>query len=161
MGAMVEEMESLHKNQTWDLVELPKGKRAIGCKWVYRKKEAGAKKEGEKFKARLVAKGYSQRQGEDYDEIFSPVVRHTSIRVVLALVAHTDMELEQMDVKTAFLHGDLEEQIYMVQPEGFSHPGQENLVCKLKKITLWAEVVSEAVVQMVRRLHDLDRLQAM
>ena len=59
MGAMVEEMESLHKNQTWDLVELPKGKRAIGCKWVYRKKEAIAEKEGEKFKARLVAKGYS------------------------------------------------------------------------------------------------------
>src|SRR4051812_10021143 len=93
MGAMVEEMESLHKNQTWDLVERPKGKRAIGCKWVYRKKEAVAEKEGEKFKARLVAKGYSQRQGEDYDEIFSPVVRHTSIRVVLALVAHADMEL--------------------------------------------------------------------
>src|SRR4051812_10294751 len=133
MGAMVEEIESLHKNQTWDLVELPKGKKAIECKWVYRKKEAVAEKKGEKFKARLVAKGYSQRQGEDYDEIFSPVVRHTSIRVVLALVAHADMELEQMDVKTAFLHEDLEEQIYMVQPEGFSHPGQENLVCKLKK----------------------------
>src|SRR4051812_6802321 len=94
MGAMVEEMESLHKNQTWDLVELPKGKRATGCKWVCRKKEAVAEKEGEKFKARLVAKGYSQRQGEDYDEICSPMVRHTSIRVVLALVAHADMELE-------------------------------------------------------------------
>ena len=61
------------------------------------------------------------------------MVRHTSIRVVLAMVAHLDMELEQMDVKTAFLHGDLEEQIYMEQPEGFSQPGQEHLVCKLKK----------------------------
>ena len=126
MGAMVEEMESLHKNQTWELVELPEGKRAIGCKWVYKKKEAVSEKEGEKFKARLVAKGYSQKKGVDYDEIFSPVVRHTSIRTVLALVAHSDMQLEQMDVKTAFLHGDLEEQIYMVQPEGFSQPGQEH-----------------------------------
>ena len=133
MGAMVEEMESLHKNQTWELVELPEGKRAIGCKWVYKKKEAVSEKEGEKFKARLVAKGYSQKKGVDYDEIFSPVVRHTSIRTVLALVAHSDMQLEQMDVKTAFLHGDLEEQIYMVQPEGFSQPGQEHLVCNLKK----------------------------
>src|SRR3954464_420669 len=98
MGAMVEEMEALHKNQTWDLVELPKGKRAIGCKWVYRKKEAVAEKKGEKFKARLVAKGYSQRQGHDYDELSASVVRHTSIRVVLALVAHADIELEQMDI---------------------------------------------------------------
>jgi hypothetical protein len=81
----------------------------------------------------LVAKGYSQQKGVDYEEIFSPVVRHTSNRTVLALVAHYDMALEQMDVKTAFLHGDLEEQIYMEQPEGFSQPRQEHLVCKLKK----------------------------
>ena len=85
-------MESLHKNQTWELVDLPTGKRAIGCKWVYKKKEAISEKQGEQFKARLVAKGYSQRKGVDYDEIFSPVVRHTSIRVVLAMVAHLDME---------------------------------------------------------------------
>ncbi len=133
MQAMVEEMESLHKNKTWELVELPKGKRAIGCKWVYKRKEATSEKEGERFKARLVAKGYSQRKGIDYDEIFSPVVRHTSIRVMLALVAHFDMELEQMDVKTAFLHGDIEEDLYMEQPEGFSQPGEEQLVCKLTK----------------------------
>ena len=69
----------------------------------------------------------------DYDEIFFPVVRHTSIRVVLAMVANLDIELEQMDVKTAFFHSDLDEQIYMEQPEGFSHFGQEHLVCKLKK----------------------------
>ena len=109
MGAMVEEMKSLHKNQTWELVDLPIGKRAIGCKWVYKKKEAISKKQGEQFKACLVPKGYSQRKRVDYDEIFSSVVRHTSIRVVLAMVAHFDMELEQMDVKIAFLHGDLEE----------------------------------------------------
>uniref|UniRef100_A0A2N9EML6 CCHC-type domain-containing protein n=1 Tax=Fagus sylvatica TaxID=28930 RepID=A0A2N9EML6_FAGSY len=112
MEAMVEENESLSKNKTWELTELPKGKKPIGCKWVFKKKEAVSEKEGERFKARLVAKGYSQRHGIDYDEVFSPVVRHTSIRAVLALVADQDLELEQLDVKTAF-HGNLEEEIFM------------------------------------------------
>ena len=133
MEAMVEEMESLNKNKTWELSELPKGKKSIGCKWVFKKKEAVSEKEGERFKARLVAKGYSQRYGIDYDEVFSPVVRHTSIKVVLALVALQDLELEQLDVKTTFLHGNLEEEIFMEQPEGFKKPGTENLVCRLKK----------------------------
>jgi hypothetical protein len=133
MGAMTKEMESLHKNQTWDLVELLERKKTIGCKWVFKKKEAISEKWGEKFKACLVAKGYSQHKGVDYEEIFSPVVKHTSMREVLALVAHYDMALEQMNVKTTFLYGDLEEQIYMEQPEGFSQPGHEHLVCKLKK----------------------------
>lgn len=133
MEAMVEEMESLKKNKTWELTELPKGKKTVGCKWVYRRKEAMTDKERERFKARLVAKGYSQRKGIDYDEVFSPVVRHTSIRILLALVASYDLELEQLDVKTAFLHGDLEEVIYMEQPEGFKQPETEELVCKLKK----------------------------
>ena len=131
-GAMAEEMESLHKNQTWDLVELPEGEKAIGCKWIFKKKEAMSEGEEVKFKARLVAKGYSQRKGIDYEEIFSPVVRHTSIRAVLALVAHHDLYLEQMDVKTAFLHGNLEEQIFMSQAEGCRPSGQEQLVCKVK-----------------------------
>uniref|UniRef100_A0A2N9G8M7 CCHC-type domain-containing protein n=1 Tax=Fagus sylvatica TaxID=28930 RepID=A0A2N9G8M7_FAGSY len=133
MEAMVEENESLSKNKTWELTELPKGKKPIGCKWVFKKKEAVSEKEGERFKARLVAKRYSQRHGIDYDEVFSPVVRHTSIRAVLALVADQDLELEQLDVKTAFLHGNLEEEIFMEQPEGFKQPGTENLVCRLKK----------------------------
>ena len=109
-------------------MELPKRKRKIGCKWVFKKKEAVSEKGGEKFKAHLVAKGYSQQKGVDYEKIFSPMVRHTSIRVVLALVVHYDKALEQMDVKTTFLHGDLEEQIYMEQPEGFSQPGDRKSV---------------------------------
>ena len=133
MEAMVEEKESLNKNKTWELLELPKGKKAIGCKWVFRKKDAILEKEGERFKAKLVAKGYSQRHGIDYNEVFSPVVRHTSIRVVLALVAHQDLELEQLDVKMAFLHGNLEEEIFMEQLEGFEKPGTKNLVYRLKK----------------------------
>ncbi|KAG9450482.1 hypothetical protein H6P81_010447 [Aristolochia fimbriata] len=94
LHAMKEEMEFLLKNQTWELVELPKGKRAIGCKWVYRNKEPSLKDEPMKYKARLVAKGYAQKEGVDFNEIFSPVVKHTSIRVLLAMVAMHDMELE-------------------------------------------------------------------
>ncbi|KAL0364108.1 UNVERIFIED_CONTAM: Retrovirus-related Pol polyprotein from transposon TNT 1-94 [Sesamum angustifolium] len=85
MGAMLEEMVSLQKNHTWELVQLPEGKKAIKCKWVYKKKLTVSEKEGKKFKAQLVAKGYSQQKGIDYDEICSPVVRHTSIRAVLVL----------------------------------------------------------------------------
>uniref|UniRef100_A0A2N9HUM1 Integrase catalytic domain-containing protein n=1 Tax=Fagus sylvatica TaxID=28930 RepID=A0A2N9HUM1_FAGSY len=87
------------------LTKLPKGKKPIGCKWVFKKKEAVSEKEGERFKARLVVKGYSQRHGIDYDEVFSPVIRHTSIRAVLALVANQDLELEQLDVKTRSFMG--------------------------------------------------------
>ncbi|KAJ4720887.1 Retrovirus-related Pol polyprotein from transposon TNT 1-94 [Melia azedarach] len=97
------------------------------------KKEGETSVEGIKYKARVVARGFTQREGVDYNEIFSPVVRHTSIRVLLAIVAHQDLELEQLDVKTAFLHGELEEEIYMTQPDGFQVPGKEDYVCKLKK----------------------------
>ena len=112
-NAMNEEMKSLEKNQTWKLASLPKGNKAIGCKWVYAKKEGFPNKSDVRYKARLVAKGYAQKEGIDYNEMFSPVVKHSSIRILLALVAHLDLELVQLDVKTAFLHGDLEEEIYM------------------------------------------------
>ena len=131
--AMEEEMQSLHKNKTWDVVPLPVEKTAIGCKWVYKRKEDPTKSDGTRFKARLVAKGFAQKEGVDYNEIFSPVVKHTSIRVLLSLVAHGDLELEQLDVKTAFLHGDLEEEIYMYQLEGFKVEGKESQVCRLRK----------------------------
>ena len=109
--AMDEEMQSLVKNHTWKLARLPKGKKEIGCKWVYAQKEGFPSKNDVRYKARLVAKGYAQKEGIDYNEVFSLVVKHSSIRILLALVAQFNMELVQMDVKTAFLHGDLEEEI--------------------------------------------------
>ena len=89
---------------------------------MFKKKESVLEKEGERFKARLVTNGYSQRHGIDYDEVFSPVVRHTSIRAVLALVAHQDLKLEQLNVKTTFFHGNLDEEIFIVQPKVFKQP---------------------------------------
>jgi hypothetical protein len=128
---MKEEMDSLVNNQTWDLVQLPTGKRALQNKWVYKlKEEDGGKK---RYKARLVVKGFAQKKGIDFDEIFSPVVKMTSIRTILSLVVVEDLHLEQLDVKTTFLHGDLEEEIYMQQPQGYEVKGKENLVCRLKK----------------------------
>ncbi|MCO5575866.1 hypothetical protein L7F22_029671 [Adiantum nelumboides] len=121
--AMVSEMQSLEKNHTWDLVDLPPGHKALPCKWVYKKKVTSDA--ASKYKARLVAKGYKQKHGVDFDEIFSPVVKLATLRLVLGLVAFEDMELKQMEVKTAFLHGDLLEMIYMMQPEGFVSKGQE------------------------------------
>nr|KYP66486.1 Retrovirus-related Pol polyprotein from transposon TNT 1-94 [Cajanus cajan] len=129
--AMQEEMDSLKRNNTYELVQLPKGRRVLKNKWVFK-----LKKDGDKLvrhKARLVVKGFSQKQGIDFEEIFSPVVKMCSIRVILGLVASMDLELEQLDVKTAFLHGDLDEEIYMEQPEGFEVKGKEDMVCKLKK----------------------------
>ncbi|KAG8481484.1 hypothetical protein CXB51_026330 [Gossypium anomalum] len=133
MFAMQEEMESLHKNKTWDLVKLPKGKKTVRCKWVFKKKEGTPGVEEPKYKARLVAKGYSQVPRVDFTDVFSPVVKHSSIRALLGIMAMHDLELEQLDVKTAFLHGELEEDIYMQQPEGFTVSEKEDYVCLLKK----------------------------
>ncbi|KAF3684151.1 putative ribonuclease H protein-like [Capsicum annuum] len=118
---MDDDMSSLEKNNTWMLTDLPAGNRALLNKWVFRiKAEPNGKR---RFKARLVVKGYSQRKGIDYDEIFSPVVELTTIRILLSIVTSENLHLEQMDVKTAFLYGDLDKEIYMQQPEGFVVPG--------------------------------------
>ena len=126
-------MESLQKNKTWELVKRPLDRKIITCKWVFKKKEGISPTEGIKYKARVVARGFSQEKGVDYTEIFSPVVKHASIRVLLAMVVHQDLELEQLDVKTTFLHGELEEDIYMAQPDCFQVPGKEEYICRLKK----------------------------
>ena len=91
---MGEEMQSLYKNRVWELVKVPEGRKLIGCKWIFKKKEGSSDSEKVHFKARLVAKGFSQVEGVDFVEIFSLVVRHTSIRVLLSIVAHYDLELE-------------------------------------------------------------------
>ncbi|KAL0413194.1 UNVERIFIED_CONTAM: Retrovirus-related Pol polyprotein from transposon TNT 1-94 [Sesamum radiatum] len=115
--AMKEEINSMAKNNVWELVDLPAGLKTIGNKWVLKVKHKG---DGsiDKFKARLVAKGYTQRESIDYEETFYPVVKFASVRLILAIIAHLDLELFQMDVKTAFLNGELDEEIYMDQPEG-------------------------------------------
>ncbi|KAI5314720.1 hypothetical protein L3X38_043896 [Prunus dulcis] len=132
LAAMKSELESMRKNSVWELKVLPQGCKPIGCKWVYTTK-MDLKGAIDRYKARLVAKGYTQQEGIDYTETFSPVSTKDSLRVIMALVAHFDLHLYQMDVKTAFLDGHLKEEIYMQQPEGFVQRAQENMVCKLNK----------------------------
>ncbi|GJV33866.1 retrotransposon protein, putative, ty1-copia subclass [Tanacetum coccineum] len=116
----------------WELMDLPPGCKPLGYKWIFKKK---MKADGtiDKYKARLVIKGYRQREGLNYFDTYSPVTRITSIRMILAIAALQNLEVHQMDVKTAFLNGDLEEEIYMNQPEGFIAPRQEGKVCRLVK----------------------------
>ena len=128
---MSEGAVSLHENYTLELVKPPNGQKIVGCKWVFKKNE-GTPGDA-RFKARLVVKGYTQRDGVNFSEVFSHVVKHSSIRVLLAMVGLLDLELKQLDVKIAVLHGELEQQIYMHQPEGFEIQGKEDHVCLLKK----------------------------
>ena len=122
--AVLEEMKALTSNNTWDIVVLPEGKKVVGCKWVFTVKY---KSDGgiERYKARLVAQGYTQTFGVDYEETFALVAKLNSIRVLLSLAANLDWELHQMDVKNAFLNGELEEEIYMKIPPGFEREESE------------------------------------
>ena len=129
---MHDEMASMYHNGVCDLVELPDGCRPISCKWVFKTKR-DARGQVERYKARLVAKGFSQREGINYIETYSPVSTKDSFRIIIALVAHFNLELHQMDVKTTFLNGSLSQDVYMVQSDGFVEPGKENMVCKLKR----------------------------
>lgn len=126
------EMESILSNGTWELTERPYGCKHVSCKWVFKKK---LRHDGtiDKYKARLVAKGYTQKEGEDYFDTYSPIARMTTIRVLHSLTASYGLIINQMDVKVAFLNGDLEEEIYMDQPHGFVVKGEERKVCKLLK----------------------------
>ena len=129
---MEEEMEAIEENSIWHLTTLPPGHRAIGLKWVYKVKKdtQGAVL---KHKARLVAKGYVQQHGIDYDEVFAPVDRLESVRLLLALAASAGWDVHHMDVKSAFLNGELEEEVYVQQPPGFAATGKEHLVLRLVK----------------------------
>ncbi|KAK1648280.1 hypothetical protein QYE76_066085 [Lolium multiflorum] len=130
--AVRSEMDSILANGTWEITDRPYGCKPVGCKWVFKKK---LRPDGtiEKYKARLVAKGYTQKEGEDFFDTYSHVARLTTIRVLLSLAASHGLLVHQMDVKTAFLNGELEEEIYMEQPDGFVVDGQEGKVCKLLK----------------------------
>jgi len=130
--AINEEMGALLKNNTWTLVPLPEGKKAVGCKLVFSIKH---KADGsvERYKARLVAKGYTQTYGVDYQETFSPVAKLSTIRILLSLAANLDWPLHQFDVKNAFLHGELEEEVYMDLPPGYTASTDANVVCKLQR----------------------------
>ena len=132
------EIDALAKNETWDLVDLPPGRRAVKSKWVFKLKSDG------RYRARLVARGFTQIPGVDFDETFSPVARFESLRLLLALAALEDWHIHQMDVKSAFLNGVLEEEIYMEQPTGFIVPGQETRVCRLKKALYGLKQASRA-----------------
>ena len=120
------------KNNTWVLTDLPPGAKPIDCKCIFKKKLSP---DGsiDKYKARLVAKEFSQKQNINYFDTFAPVTRISSIRILIALASIHKFFIHQMDVKIAFLNGDLKEEIYMVQPEGCVISGQENKVCKLIK----------------------------
>eukprot|EP00253_Pinus_taeda_P027748 PITA_27748 len=129
---MNEEIGAIEKSNTWELVDLPKGKDAIGVKWVYKTK-SNAEGKIDRHKARLVVKGYKQQQGRDYDETFAPVARMETVRTVLSIATQHKWKIYQMDVKSAFLNGVLKEEVYVEQPPGYEVDGQEHKVCKLKK----------------------------
>ncbi|KAM2209147.1 hypothetical protein ACFXTI_025048 [Malus domestica] len=130
--AMNSEIEAIEKNETWELTTLPPGSKVIGVKWVYKTK-LNMNGEVDKNKARLVAKGYSQEYGVDYAEVFAPVARLDTIRIVISLATQKGWILYQLDVKSAFLHGEINEEVFVAQPLGYEKIGHEHKVYKLKK----------------------------
>ena len=130
--AIADEYTSLMQNKTWTLTTLPPGRIAIKSRWLFKIK-TGASGSAPRYKARLVAKGYSQRSGIDYGETYAPVAKHDTLRVFLSIVATFDLEMLQLDIKTAFLYRELDEEIYMQQPEGYIEADQKDLVCRLHK----------------------------
>lgn len=154
LEAMLEEMTAHLTNGTWELVDLPPGRVAIGSKWIYTLKH---KLDGslERFKARLVAQGFSQRPGFDFDETFASTMRWSTLRIILALAAIEDLELRTVDISHAFTNGDIDTEIYMKQPEGFKEGGPEK-VCRLNKSLyglkqsprLWSEKLTSILAQL-------------
>ncbi|WVZ69158.1 hypothetical protein U9M48_017993 [Paspalum notatum var. saurae] len=130
--AMLEEMRALEKNKTWELVDLPLGKQPVGCKWVFTIKHTPEGKV-KRYKARLVAKGYIQTYGIDYEETFAPVAKKNSIRTLISCAANLNWLIYQMDVKNAFLHGDLHEEVYMHIPPGFETSRTTGKVLRLRR----------------------------
>ena len=132
INVCLDEISSIEKNNTWILVDLPKGVKPIGLKWVVKIKR-NADGSIIKYKSRLVAKGYVQKHGIYYDEVFTPVAGVEAIRLVVSLAASSGWEIHHLDVKTAFLHGELKKEVFVSQPEGFVIVGQEGKIYKLRK----------------------------
>lgn len=130
--AMIEELDSIYQNHTWSLTPATAEMNILGCRWIFTVK-LNADGSLNKLKARLVAKGFKQEEGVDFIETYSPVVRTSTIRIVLAVATSLDWSITQLDVKNAFLHGDLHEPVYMVQPPGFEDHTILHHVCSLKK----------------------------
>ena len=126
--AIDEELEAHVKNNTWDIVDLPEGRKTIGFKWVFKVKDLNCKNL-QRYKARLCAQGFTQEAGVDYDEIFSPVVCFESVRILLAIAVQENLNSLQFDVSTAYLNSDLEENIYMRVPDGLN-VSNKNVVLK-------------------------------
>ena len=153
----------LDVNDTWELVPLPEGKKSIGCKWVYKVKH-NANGSISRYKARLVAKGYAQINGIDYEDTFSPIAKMATVRAIIAVAASKGWVLHQMDVKNAFLHGDLQEEVYMDQPLGYEDSGHPEHVCRLKKALYglkkapraWHERIAQYLVTIGFHMADAD-----
>ena len=142
--AMKEELDALHKTRTWDLVDLPSRKTAIGCKWVYKIK---TRSDGivDRYKAQLVSRGFTQEYGIDYEETFAPVARLSSVMTLISVSTTRKWPLFQMDVKNAFLNGELSEEVYMKLPSGYSHPpGFPHRVCRLLRTLYGLEQAPQA-----------------
>jgi hypothetical protein len=131
-NAMTEEYQSIMKNEVWEIVPRPKNKDGVSSRWLFKIKHV-VDGSIEKYKARLVARGFSQKKGIDYEETFAPMARYTSIRTIIALAAKMKWKLHQMDMKTAFLTGVIEEEVYIEQHQGFEVEDRKSHVCKLKK----------------------------
>lgn len=153
IAAMKDEMNSMYENRTWELVDLPEGSKGIGSKWTFKiKKDACGKIQ--RHKARLVAQGFSQKFGTDYDEVFAPVAKQTTFKILLAVASAEKMKVKHLDVKTAFLYGELEEPIYMKQPQGFVVEGKEEKVCLLRRSIyglkqagrVWNQLLSQVLI---------------
>lgn len=129
---MKQEMQALENNKTWEISNLPHGKKIVGCKWVYTLKY-NSDGSLERYKARLVAKRYTQTYGVDYQENFAPVAKMDTARILFSLATNFNWNLSQFDAKNTFLHGTLNEEIYMKIPPGFKGSGNDNKVCRIKK----------------------------
>nr|GEX45628.1 calcineurin B-like protein 4 [Tanacetum cinerariifolium] len=155
--AIKSEIKPILQNHTWELVDLPPGCKPLGYKWIFKKK---MKADGtiDKYKARLVIKGFRQCEGLDYFDTYSPITRITSIRMILVIAALRNLEIHQMDVKTAFLNGDLEEETYINQPVGFIAPGQEGKDMGLADVILGIKIIRTQNGIVLSQAHYVDKI---